>query len=227
MQKLRKITKLKSTNVDPDVGSMLENIIDGKEILKLRKGIKVFSQGADGDAIYFIQSGKVKVTIAPDESTEAVLAILGPGDFFGEGCMVGQSVRICTATTTESSTVFEIQKQAMLQALNAKPELSEKFIASLIVRNIDVEEDICNQLFNPVEKRLAHVLLKLSRYGGLRSDAELSQLSHETLPELVGTTSSQIFRFLNKFRRLGLIYDDGNGGLRVRGDMLRDMVLPV
>jgi len=219
---MRKPKKLKSAEIDPYVGSMLENIIEGKQILKLRKGIKLFSQGGGADAIYFIQSGSVKVTTASVQGKEAVLAILGPRDFFGEGCLVGQSVRINTATTTESSIVFEIQKRAMLQALHAQPELSEKFIASLLVRNIDMEEDICDQLFNHTEKRLARVLLKLNRYGqhDFLPDAKLSQLSHETLADLVGTTRSRILHFLNKFRRLGLIHYNGTGEIMVRTEML-------
>jgi CRP/FNR family cyclic AMP-dependent transcriptional regulator len=229
MRKPKKITKLKSTEIDPYVGTMLESIIEGKEILKLRKGIKLFSQGAEADAIYFIQSGRVKVTIASVKGKEAVLAMLGPRDFFGEGCLVGQSLRISTATTTESSTVFEIQKRAMLQALHAQPELSEKFVASLLARNIDMEEDICDQLFNHSENRLARVLLKLSRYGqhDFLPDAKLSQLSHETLADLVGTTPSRILHFLNKFRRLGLIHSNGIGEIMVRAEMLADMVLRV
>ena len=224
---MRKPKNLKSAEIDPYVGSMLENIIEGKQILKLRKGIKLFSQGGGADAIYFIQSGSVKVTTASVQGKKAVLAILGPRDFFGEGCLVGQSVRINTATTTESSIVFEIQKRAMLQALHAQPELSEKFVASLLARNIDMEEDICDQLFNNNENRLARVLLKLSRYGqhDFLPDAKLSQLSHETLADLVGTTPSRILHFLNKFRRLGLIHSNGNGEIMVRAEMLADMVL--
>jgi CRP-like cAMP-binding protein len=122
MRKLKKITKFKSTEIDPYVQSMLENIIEGKKILKLRKGIKLFSQGDQADAIYFIQSGRVKVTIASAQGKEAVLAMLGPRDFFGEGCLVGQSLRISTAATAESTAVFKIQKRAMLEALRAQPE---------------------------------------------------------------------------------------------------------
>ena len=229
MRKPKKTTKLKSTQIDAYVGRMLENIIEGKEILKLRKGVRLFSQGAEADAIYFIQSGRVKITIASVQGKEAVLAILGPRDFFGEGCLVGHSLRISTATTTESSTVFKIQKRAMLQALHAQPELSEKFIASLLVHNIDMEEDICDQLFNQTEKRLARVLLKLSRYGqqDFLPDAKLSQLSHEALADLVGTTRPRILHFLNKFRRLGLIHYNGNGEIMVRAEMLSDVVLHV
>ena len=229
MLKPKKSTKLESTEIDPYVGIMLENIIEGKAILKFRKGMKVFSQGAEADSIYFIQSGRVKVTIATVKGKEAVLAMLGPREFFGEGCLVGQPVRISTATTTESSTVFEIQKRAMLQALYAQPKLSEKFVASLLVRNIDLEENICDQLFNHNESRLARVLLKLSRYGqqDFLPDAKLSQLSHETLADLVGTPPSRILHFLNKFRRLGLIHPNGNGEIIVRAEMLADMVLRV
>jgi len=228
MRKLKKITKLKS-EIDPYVGSMLENIIEGKEILKLRKGIKLFSQGAETDAIYFIQSGRVKVTIASVQGKEAVLALLGPRDFFGEGCLIGQSLRISTATTIESSTIFEIQKRAMLHALHAQPDLSEKFVASLLAHNIDMEEHIADRLFNHGESRLARILLKLSRYGqhDFLPDAKLSQLSHETLADLVGTTPSRISHFLNKFRRLGLIHSNGNGEIMVRPELLTDMVLRV
>ena len=229
MEKLKKITKPKSPEIDPYVESMLENIIEGKEILKLRKGIKLFSQGAEANALYFIESGRVKLTIASAQGKEAVLGILGPRDFFGEGCLVGQPLRISTATTTESSTVFEIQKRAMLQALYAQPELSEKFVASLLVRNIEMEEDIADQLFNHGESRLARILMKLSRYGqhDFLPDAKLSQLSNETLADLVGTTPSRIVHFLNKFKRLGLIHSNGNGEIMVRPEMLADMVLRV
>ena len=165
MEPLKTVAQLKSGKVDPYIATMLENIVEGKKVLKLRKDMKLFSQGAEAEALYFIQSGGVKLTIASVLGKEAVLAVLGPRDFFGEGCLVGQSLRISTATTTESSVVFEIQKLAMLQALRDQPELSEKFVASLLVRNIDVEQDIGNKLFNQTEKRLARVLLKLSRYG--------------------------------------------------------------
>jgi CRP/FNR family cyclic AMP-dependent transcriptional regulator len=227
MAKAKKLTKLKTTAIDPYVGNMFENIIEGKQILKLRKGIRLFSQGDEANGLYFIQSGRVKVTITWVQGKEAVLAMLGPRDFFGEGCLVGQSVRINTATTTESSTIFEIQKRAMLQALHAQAELSEKFIASLLVRNIDMEEDIGDRLFNHTEKRLARALLKLSRYGqhDFLPDAKLSQLSHATLADLVGTTPSRILHFLNKFRRLGLIHCNGSGDIIVRAEMLADLVL--
>ena len=227
MLKPKKSTKLKSTEIDPYVGTMLENVIEGKAILTFRKGMKVFSQGAAADSIYFIQSGRVKVTIASVEAKEAVLATLGPRDFFGEGCLVGQSLRISTATTTESSTVFRVQKQAMLQALHAQPELSERFTVALLARNIDLEEDLCDQLFNHSEKRLARVLLKLNRLGQHPDmpDAKMPRLTHETLAEMVGTTRSRITFFMNKFKKLGLIEYTGMGDITVRDELMTDAVL--
>jgi len=229
MEPLKAVAQLKSGKVDSYIATMLENIVEGKKVLKLRKDMKLFSQGAEAEALYFIQSGGVKLTIASVLGKEAVLAVLGRRDFFGEGCLVGQSLRISTATTTESSVVFEIQKLAMLQALRDQPELSEKFIASLLVRNIDVEQDIGKKLFNQTEKRLARVLLKLSRYGehDFLPDAKLSQLSDETLADLVGTTPSRISHFLSKFRKLGLIHYHYNGKIVVRGAMLADLALHI
>jgi len=154
-----------------------------------------------------------------------VLGILGVHDFFGEGCLVGQPLRISTATVLEASTLFRVEKRAMLQALSNQPRLSEKFIASLLVRNINLEEDLCDQLFNHSEKRLARVLLKLARLRQHDSmpDAGLPLLSHETLAEMVGTTRSRITYFMNKFRKMGLI--DYNGDLLVRTELLTDIVL--
>lgn len=208
---------------------MLGAIVDGKKTLRLRKDAKVFSQGAKADTIYLIQSGRVKLTIASVPGKAAVITMLGPREFFGEGCLVGQALRISTASTTESSTVFEIQRRAMLQALQDQPELSEKFLASLLVRNIDIEEEIGNRLFNHTEKRLARVLLKLSRYGkhDFLPDAKLSKLSDEALAKLVGTTPARILNFLAKFRKLGLVQYHDSGKIVVRAEMLADIVLQV
>ena len=227
MQESKKITKRKFPEIDPHVENLLKNIVEGKHVLQLQKNTPVFSQGAEADAIYFIQSGKVKVTVVSAQGKEAILAMLGPRDFFGEGCLVGQSLRISTATTTESSTVFRVQKQAMLRALHAQPELSEKFTAALLARNIDLEEDLCDQLFNHSEKRLARVLLKLSRFGQHADipDAKMPRLTHETLAEMVGTTRSRITFFMNKFRKLGLIEYTGKGEITVREELMTDVVL--
>ena len=225
MQEAKKITKLNFTEIDPHVESLLKSIVVGKHVLQLQKNTPVFSQGDQADAIYFIQTGKVKITVVSAQGKEAILAMVGPREFFGEGCLIGQPLRITTASTTESSTVFQVQKQAMLQALHAQRELSEKFTAALLARNIDLEEDLCDQLFNHSEKRLARVLLKLARLGehDVSFDASVPGLSHETLAEMVGTTRSRITHFMNKFKKMGLI--DYNGELTVRTEMLTDLVL--
>src|SRR5437879_6432907 len=151
--------------------------------------------------------------------------MLGPHEFFGEGSLVGQSLRMSTATTVEPAMVFQVEKRAMLRALHAQPDLSEKFMASLLKRNIDLEEDLCDQLFNHSEKRLARVLLKLARFPEheRHSESKVRMLSHETLAEMVGTTRSRITHFMNKFRRMGLI--EYNGELSVRAELLTDIVL--
>jgi len=218
-------SKAKGIDADPYVSLLLENIVAGKEMLALRKGMKIFTQGSPADAIYFIQTGRVKVTVVSLQGREAVLAMLGPRAFVGEGCLVGQTLRFSSATAMETSTVFRIEKAAMLQALHAQAALSEKFVASLLARNIDLEEDLCDQLFNHSEKRLARVLLKLARFGHPHSvpDAKMPRLSHETLAEMVGTTRARISHFMNKFRKLGLI--DYNGDITVRAELLTDVVL--
>jgi len=222
---MKKVAKIPTTQADPYVTNLLEKILDGKRVLNPQKGEKVFSQGDRADAIFFIQSGKVKITVISAAGKEAVIAMLGPHDFLGEGALVGQSLRISTATALEASTVFRIEKPAMSQALHEQADLSEKFIAALLVRNIDLEEDLCDQLFNHSEKRLARVLLKLARLRehDIAPDAKIPILSHEILAEMVGTTRSRITHFMNKFRTMGLI--DYNGELTVRTEMLTDVVL--
>jgi CRP-like cAMP-binding protein len=152
--------------------------------------------------------------------------MLGPHNFFGEGSLVGQSLRVSTATTLEASTVFRVEKTAMLQALCQQAALSEKFTAALLQRNIDLEEDLCDQLFNHGEKRLARVLLKLVRMRDrdVMPDAKIPVLSHETLAEMVGTTRSRVTHFMNKFRTMGLI-DYNSDGFIVRIELLTDVVL--
>jgi CRP/FNR family cyclic AMP-dependent transcriptional regulator len=223
----KKIRKLNFTEIDPYIESLLKSIVVGKRVLQLPERAPVFSQGDQADAIYFIQAGKVKVSVVSGQGKEAVLAMAGPREFFGEGCLVGQRLRISTATTTESSTIFRVQKKAMLEALHAQSDLSEKFTAALLARNINLEEDLCDQLFNHSEKRLARVLLKLSRLGQHADvpDAKMPRLTHETLAEIVGTTRSRITFFMNKFRKLGLIEYTGKGDVTVRDELMTDVVL--
>jgi CRP-like cAMP-binding protein len=218
-------TAVFNSHASPYVTELLENINGGKTLLRIRKDATVFSQGDGAEAIYFIQTGKVKVTVVSTEGKEAVLAVIGPGGFLGEGCLVGQSLRISTATALQPATLFRIERRAMLRALHAQPLFAEKFTALLLARNIDMEEDLCDQLFNHSEKRLARVLLKLARFGldDNLPAAKMPRVNHETLAAMVGTTRSRVTHFMNKFRKLGLI--DYNGEITVRAELLTDVVL--
>jgi len=211
--------------IDPYVMNLLEKISIGKKVMNSAKREKIFSQGDPADAIFFIQSGKVKITVVSAGGKEAVIAMLGPHNFLGEGALVGQSLRVSTATVLEPAVIFRIEKLAMVRALQEQSDLSEKFIAALLARNIALEEDLCDQLFNHSEKRLARVLLKLARMSqhGSVGERSLPMLSHETLAEMVGTTRSRITYFMNKFRTMGLI--DYNGERTVRTELLTDLVL--
>jgi CRP/FNR family transcriptional regulator, cyclic AMP receptor protein len=211
--------------IDPYVTTLLEKILLGKHVISVRKGKKIFSQGEPADSIYFVETGRVKVSVLSSGGKEAVLAILGPRQFFGEGALVGHSRRVSTAAAVEAATLFQVERRAMLRGLHEQPELSEKFTAFLLARNIDLEEDLCDQLFNHSEKRLARVLLKLARLGHpeILPDTKMPRLSHETLAEMVGTTRSRISHFMNKFRKMGMI--EYNGELIVRTELLTDVVL--
>src|ERR1051326_6727802 len=161
----RQAERRKSTVVDPQLSDLLRNIDHGKTLLRFVKGGRVFSQGDPAEAIYFIQTGKVKVTAVSVVGKEAILAILGPNAFVGEGCLIGHTRRAHTATAIESSTLFRIDNRAMHTALQNQPKLSDKFIKALLARYVDLEADLCDQLFNHSEKRLARLLLKLTRLG--------------------------------------------------------------
>jgi CRP/FNR family cyclic AMP-dependent transcriptional regulator len=225
MAKPKKAVTVKREGIDPYVATLLEKVTVGKQELSFRKGERIFSQGDPADSIYFIQTGRIKITVVSTAGKEAVLAMPGPHDFFGEGALVNQSLRVSTAEALESSTLFRIDKRAMIRSLHEQSQLSEKFMASLLTRNIDLEEDLCDQLFNHSEKRLARVLLKLARLRehDLVLDASIPVLSHETLAEMVGTTRSRVTHFMNKFRAMGLI--DYNGKLTIRTELLTDLVL--
>jgi CRP/FNR family transcriptional regulator, cyclic AMP receptor protein len=220
------VKKRKVTSTPPGAWeTLLKEISKGKRAITLQSGKKVFSQGDPADAIYFLQTGRVKVSVISSAGKEAVLSLLGPQSFFGEGALVGQSLRMSTVTTVEPITMLRVEKRAMLRALHSWVDLSESFIASLLKRNIDLEEDLCDQLFNHSEKRLARVLLKLARLHehAVAVDATVPTLSHETLAEMVGTTRSRITGFMNKFRKMGLI--EYNGKLVVKAELLTDVVL--
>lgn len=211
--------------VDPSVRTLLGEISDGKRLIRPEAGEKLFAQGDRAEEVFFIDRGQVKITVLSADGKEGVIAILGPDSFVGEGALVGQSLRISTATVLESSEIVQIDKRAMGKALRERTSLSEKFISALLARNIDLEADLCDQLFNHSEKRLARVLLKLVRLRdhGIVPHAHITQLSHETLAEMVGTTRARITLFMNKFRAMGLI--DYNGELTVNTELLIDLVL--
>jgi CRP/FNR family cyclic AMP-dependent transcriptional regulator len=229
MRQLKNLRKSKSASLQPHVENMIDGIARGrgKILMELGKNSLVFSQGDRADSIYFVETGKVKVSVLSPHGKEAILGMVGPMDFFGEGCLVGQLFRTSSATTTEPSTVTRIRKQAMIQALHSQPELSENFTTALLARNIALEEDLCDQIFNHSEKRLARILLKLSRLGqqSKPGNSEMPRLTHETLAEMVGTTRSRISFFMNKFRKLGLIDYKATGEVTVRSELMTDVVL--
>ena len=226
MQIARKTRALKSGKRDFSVASLLGKIVKGKVLLNLLKGATLFRQGEEADAIYFIQKGKVRLSVVSKQGKKAILGVIGPRDFLGEECLVGDSRRTSTATSLEPSTVFQVQKRAMLQAIHLQPEFSEEFVASLLARSVNMEEDLCDQLFNHSELRLACALLKLARTGhhAKVQDVKVPAIGHKKLAHIVGTTPSKIIFFMNKFRKLGLIDYKGDGDIRVT-DRLIDMVI--
>jgi CRP-like cAMP-binding protein len=183
------------------------------------KGKVVFSQGQPSDTVMYIQKGSVKISVLSRAGKEAVVAMLGPGDFFGEGALTGQPVRIGTATATVPTTVLIIEKDVMLRLLRDEPTFSERFIAYMLARNIRIEADLVDHLFNSSEKRLARALLLLARYGEeVGSERRVPKISQETLAEMVGTTRSRVNFFMNKFRDLGFI--EYNGDIKVNTSLL-------
>jgi CRP/FNR family cyclic AMP-dependent transcriptional regulator len=196
---------------------------EGKTIAVYRKDQAIFSQGEVADTIFYIQKGGVKVVVVSDQGKEAVVGILEPGQFFGEGCMNGHSLRIATATATEESLITAITKSAMVATLHDEPKFSELFVAYLLTRNSRVEDDLIDQLFNSSEKRLARLLLLLAKFGKEGSPTPINpNISQETLAEMIGTTRSRVSYFMNKFRKLGLI--SYNGKIEVHNSLL-DAVL--
>jgi CRP/FNR family transcriptional regulator, cyclic AMP receptor protein len=183
------------------------------------KKATIFSQGSPADAVFYIEKGKVKVTVLSARGKEAVVAILGGGDFFGEGCLAGQPLRMATATAMTECSILRVQKETMTRMLHNEPALSELFMSYLLSRNVRIEEDLVDQLFNSSEKRLARILLLLTRFGkDGQHEPVVPRVSQETLAEMVGTTRSRVSLFMNKFRKLGFI--EYNGGLQVHSSLL-------
>src|SRR5271163_1554677 len=202
-----------------DAKVFLAKVGAGKQLLEFHKNQHVFEQGDVADAVFYIQKGRVKLTVLSEQGKEAVVAILEPGQFFGEGCMNGHRLRIATTTAMDDCVITAITKEAMLATLRVEPKFSELFMAYLLTRNSRVEEDLIDQLFNSSEKRLARLLLLLAHFGseGVPQPI-LVDISQETLAEMIGTTRSRVSHFMNKFRKLGLI--SYNGKIEVHNSLL-------
>jgi CRP-like cAMP-binding protein len=202
-----------------DEHDFLGKISGGKTVRQYTPKKAIFCQGDAADAIYYIEKGKVKVGVVSKRGKEAVVGILGPGDFLGEGCLAGQARFMATATPLTECKVVRITKEATIRALSKDAAFSEIFLAYLLIRNIRIQEDLVDQLFNSSEKRLARVLLLLANYGKEQQpDLVIAKISQETLAEMIGTTRSRVSFFMNKFRKLGFI--KYNGTLEVHSSLL-------
>jgi CRP/FNR family transcriptional regulator, cyclic AMP receptor protein len=209
----------KPANNEFDPTAFLAKVGAGKTISKFEKNQRVFEQGDAADTVFYVQKGSVKVTVLSDQGKEAVVGILEPGQFFGEGCLNGHPRRIATTTAMEECVITSITKEAMIAVLRTESKFSELFIAYLLTRNSRVEEDLIDQLFNSSEKRLARLLLLLAHFGKEgRPQPILVDISQETLAEMIGTTRSRVSYFMNKFRKLGFI--SYNGKIEVHNSLL-------
>jgi CRP-like cAMP-binding protein len=215
------VAKVANDGFDPK--AFLAKVGTGKTILKFDKNQHVFEQGDVADAVFYIQKGRVKLTVLSEQGKEAIVGILEPGQFFGEGCLNGHPLRIATTTAMEECLLTSIAKEAMIAALRSEPKFSELFMAYLLTRNSRVEEDLIDQLFNTSEKRLARLLLLLAHFGKEgKPQPILLDISQETLAEMIGTTRSRVSYFMNKFRKLGLI--SYNGKIEVHNSLLNDVL---
>jgi len=202
-----------------DSKSFLAKVGEGRSIGKYRKDRIVFAQGDPADSVFYIQKGRVKVTVLSEQGKEAVVAVLGPDEFCGEGCLAGQPRRIATAKAMTECEIMRLERSAIVLAIHEEPAFSEMFIAHLLARTIRVEEDLVDQLFNSSEKRLARALLLLANFGKEgRPEPIIARVSQETLAEMIGTTRSRVSHFMNKFRKLGFI--NYNGTLEVHSSLL-------
>jgi CRP-like cAMP-binding protein len=209
----------KALKISFDPVAFLAKVGEGKTISEFGKNETIFSQGDTADAVFYIQKGRVKLTVISAQGKEAVVAIMSAGQFFGEGCMNGHPLRMATTTAMEDCLVTTISKAAMTAVLHTEPKFSEMFMAYLLTRNSRIEEDLVDQLFNSSEKRLARLLLLLANFGKEGSPQPIQpNISQETLAEMIGTTRSRVSFFMNKFRKLGLI--SYNGKIEVHNSLL-------
>ncbi|MGD9849979.1 MAG: Crp/Fnr family transcriptional regulator [Nitrospirales bacterium] len=199
--------------------TFLSKLENGKESLTLKKNQVIFSQGEAATAVFYCQAGQVKLSVVSQEGKEAVVGIAEQGDFFGEACLAGHVVCMATATTLEDTTAVRVEKSEMIRLLHDDHSFSEQFMAYLLSRNVRIQEDLVDQLFNSAEKRLARVLLLMAHFGKEgKAETAITKVSQETLAEMIGTTRSRVSFFMNKFRKLGFI--DYNGELRVHSSLL-------
>src|SRR5580700_9068998 len=210
----KKVAKLP---FDPAI--FLATVDSGRTLSDSRRNDVIFSQGDAADAVFYIQKGQVKVTVISEQGKEAVVAVLGPDEFCGEGCLAGQPRRMATATAMTECEIMRLEKGAIIRILHDEPAFSEMFVTHLLARTIRVEEDLVDQLFNSSEKRLARALLLLANFGKEgRPEPIIARVSQETLAEMIGTTRSRVSHFMNKFRKLGLI--DYNGSIEIHSSLL-------
>jgi CRP/FNR family transcriptional regulator, cyclic AMP receptor protein len=200
------------------VNTFLSTVDGGRTVASYRKNQKIFSQGEPADSVFYIREGKVKVYVISESGKEAVVALHGNEDFFGEGGLTGQPLRLATAVAMTESVIMRLDKAAIVRVLHDEPKFSEMFMSYILARNARVEEDLVDQLFNSSEKRLARVLLLLAQFGKEGRPEPVIAVSQETLAEMVGTTRSRVSTFMNKFRKLGFI--EYNGNLEVHNSLL-------
>jgi CRP/FNR family cyclic AMP-dependent transcriptional regulator len=215
----RSVMTKKAKKVPFDAKVFLATANGGRSISKYRTGKAIFSQGDAADAVFYIQKGQVKITVVSEQGKEAVVAVLGPDEFCGEGCLTGQPRRLATATAMTECEIMRLEKEAIVRVLHEEPAFSEMFVSHLLARTIRVEADLVDQLFNSSEKRLARALLLLANFGKEgRPEPIVAKISQETLAELIGTTRARVSFFMNKFRKLGLI--NYNGHLEIHSSLL-------
>jgi CRP/FNR family cyclic AMP-dependent transcriptional regulator len=202
-----------------DAQAFLDSAGVARKVVEFQRNATIFTQGDPAKNVMYIQTGGVKLSVVNEVGKEAVVAMLGPGDFFGEGCLAGQKVCMGTATASTPTTVLAIEKEEMVRVLHGEHEFSDRFIKYMLSRNIRVEADLIDQLFNSTEKRLARTLLLLARYGKEgQPQRVLAKISQETLAEMIGTSRSRVNMFMNKFKKLGFIHSDG--GLHINSSLL-------
>jgi CRP/FNR family cyclic AMP-dependent transcriptional regulator len=206
-----------------DPQTFLTRIEDGKTTRQYRSKQLVFSQGDPADAVFYVESGRIQLTVVSTQGKEAVIGVVEQGSFFGEGCLAAQPLRMSTATAIEPCSILRVAKSTMIQSLHRQQEFAELFIAYLLSRNVRIEEDLVDQLFNSSEKRLARILLLLAHFGKeSRPENVIPKISQETLAAMIGTTRSRVSFFMNRFRKLGFIHYHGgdNGGLQIHSALL-------